>query len=201
MTIAGTDTTGLSGWYTHTAALTDSFGNVTTVEVGRMNVGPKSNWTWEPSLVGVEALYTVRRLIGDVRQSDQLLTDQEILWAISEYSNEWLAAAECARNIYAGFSVQIDLVQGELKTNYSNRARAFKILAIDLETRGMSRGGVTAYVGGTSVTDKISNALDTDRVPPSFVIAWADNLIPESPVGHQTNAAMGLPDDQSGITP
>jgi hypothetical protein len=195
--ITSTDTSPLSGWYVHTAAVFGASNSKSTVTVGRMNVGIAPIWTWNPGSVGVDSLYTVRRLIGDVNQSDQLLSDQEIRWAISEYSNEWLAAAECARNISAGFSTQIDIVQGELKTNYSQRAKAFATLARDLEQRGFTRGGVTAYVGGISITDKQNQVADTDRVPPQFVLAMFDNTLPESPVGHQANVGLGASEDQS----
>jgi hypothetical protein len=199
VTILAADTAALSGWYMHTAALLGAGSSVTTVTVGRMQVGQAPNWTWDPGSVGVDSLYTVRQLIGDVKVSDQLQSDQQIRWALSIYSNEWLAGAECARNISAAFSTQIDVVQGELKTNYSQRAKAFRLLALDLEQRGYARGGATVYVGGTSIQDKTNNVENTDRVPPQFMIGMFDNLLPEAPVGHQANATLGQSDDQSGV--
>lgn len=198
LSLSSTDTAALDDWYIHTATVTDAAGNVTTCTVGRMQVGLPPNWTWSPSQVGLDDLYTVRSLIGDTRQADQLLSDQQIRWARSIYSNVWLAGAECCRMIAANFAVQVDTVQGELKTNYSMRRRAFQSLGIDLEQRGMARGGATAYMGGVSISDKFSVASDADRVQPQFVLGQWDNLLPEAPVGHQTGAADGgatpLPD-------
>lgn len=191
--LAPADTSPLSDWYIHQASITDASGNVTTVTIGRMNVGLPPNWTFVPSLVGVESLYTVRRLIGDVVQSDPLLSDQEVLWAIGQYTNEWLAAAECCRNISSFYARQVDLVEGQLKNNYSQRSKRYSQLAVELEQRGFTRSGAAPYVGGTSLTDKNNQVENTDRTPPQFVIGMFDNLLPESPVGHQTGAGQGLP--------
>jgi len=198
--LTSSDTQALSDWYQHIAVITDGNGYVTTVTIGRMQVGIKPNWTWVPSLVGVEPLYTVRNIIGDTVQSDQLLGDSVIEWAIEQYSNEWLAAAECARNIAIGFARQVDIGEGALKKNYSQRSKQYSRLAADLEQRGYSRGGAQAYAGGTSITDKENALANTDRVPPSFLIAMHDNLLPESPVGLQSDANLGAPQDLGALT-
>ena len=198
--ILTTDTLQLSDWYQHLASITDGNGNITTVAVGRMQVAIKPNWTWVPSLVGIEPLYTVRNIIGDTIQSDQLLTDQQIEWANEQYSNEWLAAAECARNIAIGFARQVDIGEGALKKNYSQRSKQYFRLAADLEQRGYARGGVQAYTGGTSIADKENSLANSDRVPPNFLIAMHDNLLPESPVGLQSDANLGAPQDMGALT-
>jgi hypothetical protein len=195
--ITSADTSsGLLGWYAHTASILAG-GITTTVEAGRFVINP-TDWTWNPGSVGVEQLYTVRQLIGDYVQSDQLLTDSQIRWALTRYSNEWQAAAECCRNIAANFARQVDIGEGPMKKNYSQRYKAFWSLGAQLHQIGMARGGVTAYVGGISVTDKVNVVSNTDRVSPNFVIAMHDNLLPEGPVGLQTNANLGVPTEQSG---
>jgi len=198
--LTATDTASLSDWYQHLATIFDGNNNPTTVTVGRMQVGIKPNWTWVPSLVGIEPLYTVRNIIGDTIQSDQLLSDQQITWANEQYSNEWLAAAECARNIAIGFARQVDIGEGALKKNYSQRSKQYFRLAADLEQRGYARGGVQAYTGGTSISDKENSLANTDRVPPNFLIAMHDNLLPESPVGLQSDANLGAPQDLGALT-
>jgi hypothetical protein len=198
--LTAADTAPLSGWYMHFATLTGVGPTITTVEVGRMMVGIAPSWTWDPGQVGVEPLYTVRHIIGDTTQSDQLLTDQQIKWAVNEYSNEWLSAAECCRNIAVNFARQVDIGEGPMRKNYSQKSRQYASLARDLEQRGFARGGVTAYVGGVSITDKTAQVTDSDRVPPQFVIAMHDNLLPESPVGLQTNANLGEPQNFGGVT-
>ena len=187
------DTTPLSGWYVHSAALLSSGGaNQTTCTVGRMQVGQAPNWTYNAAQVGTVPLYTVRHLIGDVVQSDQQLVDQEVLYAVGTYSNVYLASADCCRSVAARYARQVDTVQGELRTLYSARTKRYSAMAVDLEMRGMARGGATAYVGGISIMDKISYETDPDRVPPSFNVAMFDNWLPESPVGHQTQEGVNV---------
>jgi hypothetical protein len=202
VTLTTTDTSSLSGWYVHTAALLGAGSSKTTCTIGRMNVGQAPNWTYNAAQVGTVDLYTVRHLIGDVIVSDQQLNDQEILWTIGQYSNDWLAAAECCRNIAARYARQVDTVQAELRTLYSQRTKRYQSMAQDLEMRGMARGGVQAYVGGISISDKITNETDTDRVAPQFSIGMFDNWLPEAPVGHETQDGVGAAGDGGdGIVP
>lgn len=142
-----------------------------------------TNWTYDTSLYSTSTAsmgtMIVRRYIGDVLANDQQLQDVEINYAITEYSNYYLAAAECARWIAAQYSRKVDVVQGELKTNYSNQAKAYTERAIELEQRGMARGGgAMPYAGGISVEDKGQQIADPDRVTPQFNIGMDDNPLP-----------------------
>ncbi len=112
--------------------------------------------------------------------------NREIRTAISNYSNLYLAAAECARKIAARFARDVDTQQGELRTMYSSRRRAYQSIAIDLEQRGFSRITGTGYAGGISQSDKDARVQDEDRVQPQFNLAMMDNLLPIGPVGHET---------------
>lgn len=134
----------------------------------------------------------VRRLIGDVLSNDRQLSDNEIAFAVSQYSNLYLAAAEAARWIAMQYARQVDLVTGELKTNYSQRSRQYRTLAADLQNRGVARGGVIPYAGGLSVTDKQSQEDDPDRVVPNFNLGMTDNTLPTGIVGHEN---PGNPED------
>lgn len=146
-------------------------------------------WTYNVGLLltpsnPLSPLMQIRRLIGDVLLSDQQLQDEEIIWINSRYSNIYSAAAECCRDIAANFSRQVDLVQGELKNNYSRRAVAYMIMAKDLENRGLR--GVIPYAGGISNEDKFEQATDPDRVTPAFNVQEFDNLLPVGPAGNET---------------
>ncbi len=198
LTLTATDTLALAGWYMHYASITDGSGRTTTVTVGRMEVGSTPNWTFDDAAAATEQLYLVRAMIGDTKQSDQLVSDQLISIALGRYSTTENAAAECARFVEAMYSREVDLVQGQLKTNYSQKAVAYGKLAIRLDQRGYARGGVTAYVGGISIMDKANNILNTDRVSPQFNIGMFDNLLPESPVGHESG--VGQQAEQDFIT-
>lgn len=142
-----------------------------------------TNWSYDASLFSTSTAYTgtmiVRRYVGDVLINDQQLQDAEINYAISTYSNYFLAAAECARWISAQYSRKVDVVQGELKTNYSMQATAYAKRAIDLEQRGMVRaGGAMPYAGGIDVDDKGQQVADPSRVTPQFNIGMVDNPLP-----------------------
>lgn len=192
--ITKTDTSALSGFYLHKARLTDSAGDITSVTVGRMQVGLPPQWNYDASINEADAptINIVRRIVGDVLPGDKQLQDEEIKFAIATYSNIYLAAAECARWIMALYARKVDTVQGELHTLYSQQFKAYRALSIDLETRGMARGGGGAgYAGGISIADKAAQVADTDRVTPQFNLMMMDSEIPEPAVGNETPTSPG----------
>jgi hypothetical protein len=140
----------------------------------------------------------VRRLIGDVLPGDQQMQDEEINWILTQWSNIYLAAAECCRDIAAQFSRKVDTVQGELRTLYSAQQRAYAQRGAELQQLGMARGGVVPYAGGISIADKTNQVLDPDRVPPQYNIGMDDDLLPVGPVGNQT-PTPGNPDSEGGL--
>lgn len=155
-------------------------------------------WTYDNTLLSTSTanadVMVVRLMTGDRLPGNQKLYDAEILFNISQFANLYLAAAECCRNISLQYATQVDIVQGELKTNYSNMTKVFNDRAALLESRGMARGGAMPYAGGISVQDKENYVADTDRVVPNFNIGMQDNLSdPVSPVGNETpgNPAPG----------
>lgn len=157
-------------------------------------------WTYDPTQLGTgsatDTLMQVRLLIEDVKAADEQLQDQEIAWVINQFSNVYLAAAQCCRLLAARYSRDVDTVEGELRTLYSARQRAYAARGVEYQQFGMSRGGAVPYAGGTSITDKINQAENTDRVPPDFNRGMFDDLLPVSPVGNQT-PAPGNPDTSS----
>lgn len=187
--IIAADTTPLTGFYLHTASITDSLGAITTVTVGRMQVGQAPAWSYDPTALST-ALYQARMLIGDTMIGDQLLSDAEVNFCLSLYPNVYLGAAECARNIAMKFARQVDISQGELQTSYSQRSVRYGQIAKELESRGSARGGVALgiYAGGISVQDKIIQQQNPDRVRPQFNLGMWDNLlVPVPPVADPEN--------------
>lgn len=187
--ITHTDTAALTGYYLHTASITDASGNITTVTVGRMQVGQAPTWSYDPTILATSDLYQARFLIGDTLEGDQQLTDSEIQFCLDSYSNVYSGAAQAARNIASKYARKVDISQGELRTQYSQQARNYRALAIELETRGQARGGVLlgVYAGGISVEDKRTQEQDADRVTPQFNLNMDVNLmVPVPPVGNET---------------
>jgi hypothetical protein len=145
-------------------------------------------WSYDVATLATSSKDQVRRMIGDVQTGQQQLQDEEVNLSISQFSNIYLAAAQCCRWIAAQYSRDVDTVQGELRTLYSVRQRAYAARAGELQTLGMSRGaGAMPYAGGISGTDKQAQVDDPDRVWPQFNIGMDENLIPlGAGAGNQT---------------
>ncbi len=148
-------------------------------------------WSYDVGLLATSPLHQVRRLIGDVLVGDQQLQDEEINWTLTRYSNIYGACAELCRDLATMLARQVDLVQGELKTNYSQRSKRYKQLADDFQERYLR--GALPVAGGISVADKQNVQADPDRVPPAFQREQFDDRLPVTSVGEQTQA-FSLPD-------
>lgn len=191
---AANTTTLADGTFYHVASIVAG-GAVTTVTVGRLMVN--AGWSYNPAKVSTVALFGVRLLIGDTIVDDPQLQDQEILFAISQRTDLYGAAAECAGYIAARFSRKVDTTSpGPISTRYSEQAKQYLALQSKLETSSKSRGGgAFIYAGGISISDKIDVLSDSDRVQPSFVIAMTDNTIPVAQVGNEN---LTLPAPSAG---
>ena len=109
----------------------------------------------------------VRFLVGDTNTADQLVTDEEITWALTE-GGVYYAAATVARSIAASFSRRVDFeVSKDLKVFYAKAAGNYNTLA-DKYAAKASRVSAMPYAGGISVSDKETQEADTDRVEPVF---------------------------------
>jgi hypothetical protein len=136
----------------------------------------------------VGELYQVRRLLGDVLPSDWQMTDAEIRWFITQRTNVYGAAADCARGIAAQYSRKVDVTSpGEIRTAYGSQASKYLKLATTLDAQSINRGaGAIAYAGGISVADKVTVKQNSDRVQPSFNIGLQDAMLPVPQVGNET---------------
>lgn len=184
VTILAADTAAMSGFYFHAATLTDASGEVTTVSAGRMQVGVKPLWTFDPNSILTVPLYFVRDLIGDTLNNDQLLTDAQVEASISTWPGSmYLAAADCCRKIAAKCAREVDTLQGELRIAYSSKTKRYSQLAVDMMALAAMQSPPVGFAGGISKAQKTDSEQDTDRVPPQFVIGMTDNLIPFGELG------------------
>jgi hypothetical protein len=183
--LSKTDTAALTGFYLHTAAITDGSGNVTTVTLGRLQVGTMPLWSYsgDPTTSNKDA---IRFLIGDTIYSDPQLQDPEINFAYTTRGNIWGAAAMLCRALAAQLSRQADVVDQNLRNAYSQRARAYMIRASDYEVQAAIRSGAMPYAGGISIADKQQQEQDTDRVAPQFQLGMDDNFLPVGPAGNES---------------
>lgn len=106
----------------------------------------------------------VRYLVGDTQSNDQLTTDEEIAWALSQNSdNTHQAAAWVAKSISAYFARLAESTEiGPIKIQYGKRAETYEKKAIDLENRASTQfTSIDIYAGGISQSDK--DSLDQDN--------------------------------------
>lgn len=133
-------------------------------------------WTYDgnPAAVPRDA---VRFLCGDTDTTDQLVTDEEIAWLLTENPNVYSAAAEACRAIAAKFSRYADKTVGEISESWSQKSEAYDARADDLDAKAAVLARPS--FGGLSISEKESLDQDTDAVQPSFRIGDWDH--PEVP--------------------
>lgn len=148
-------------------------------------------WSYSASDLATSAKDQVRLLIGDTYTGDQQMQDEEIAFYLTQRSSAYGAAAECCRTLQARFSRSVDISAGDTKTMYSQMAKAYGIKAAEFEAKAASTGAGIPYAGGISVTDKLAQQSDGDRVPPQFNIGMEDNLLPVPPDGNVTPVSSG----------
>lgn len=183
------DTQNLTGNYIHQAIVTDSVGNVSTVELGMMAVGRMPAWTYsgDPCLSKKDA---VRFYIGDTDPNAPQLTDPEILYQLTIYNNPMLAASVCARALATKYARKVNKRVGDLSINYSDIGKQYAALADELESRGETFG-ILPYSGGTSVQDIINVDLNCNRPKPPFTLDQFQNWT--GPYGQQWGWGFGQP--------
>jgi hypothetical protein len=108
----------------------------------------------------------VRFLIGDTKDCDQIIQDEEIEYLLDLEGSVFRAAAMACETIAAQFSRLADEKVGDISVSLSQKADAYLKLAKKLRNR--SSGIVFPYAGGISQTDKDTQEQDEDRVPGIF---------------------------------
>ncbi len=142
-------------------------------------------WSYATAQLATSKLMQVRFLIGDTQPSDPLVQDEEVAFALSQRTSPYGAAAILCRAISARLSREADTVDKDLRTTLSARATAYARRAADYEAQANIFGGATPYAGGVSISDKVINERNTDRVQPQFTIDMDDNYLPVAPVGNE----------------
>jgi hypothetical protein len=126
------------------------------------------SYTGDPSS---SAKDEVRFLSGCTNTDRQLVSDEEINYALSQYSEPNLAAALVLRALAALFSRETDYREGDISVADSKQAKAFLDMANELDPSGITTNAAVLALpsfGGLSKTDKETLASDTDAVQPSF---------------------------------
>jgi hypothetical protein len=122
---------------------------------------------------------TVRLLVGDTDTSDQLVQNEEITFALAQVGdNVYYAGSWVCKAIAAKFSRMVTTtLDGALSANYSDRAKQYQQLSLQIEAQGKKTSGKSlgVYGGGISVTAVAAVREDSDRIKPAFTIDQFDN--------------------------
>jgi len=117
----------------------------------------------------------VRFLIGDTDNTDQIVTDEEITYAIAQESNNTLAAIRVVRAVIGKYAKKVDKAVGDLKISSSQMVEHYKDLLLYLEEQRLHADPPMPFAGGISISQKDTVEADSDRVEPSFTKGMHDN--------------------------
>lgn len=120
----------------------------------------------------------VRFLVGDTDTNDQLVTDEEIAFALSEASNaKYSAAVIVCEALIGKFARLADTSIESVKVSYSQRADGYKNLLNQLKLKAQTESGAfgAPKVGGVRDSEISAAREDTDRVTPIFEDGMFDN--------------------------
>jgi len=135
------------------------------------------SWTYSGDPSGSDR-DEVRFLVGDTDTSDQQLSDEEIAYLLTEYTNPRVAAVAAVKAIIAKYARLVTKEVGDLRLQYSDRLANYKNLLVTLE-KETAFSTVVPYAGGISKSDKDSVRDDSDRVKPSFAIDMHERYSPD----------------------
>jgi hypothetical protein len=155
------------------------------------------SWSYDPNTLNTTTsagrINTVRLLVGDTDTTDQLVQNEEITFALSQTGdNVYYAAVWTCRAIAAKFSRMVTTtLDGALSANYSDKAKQYNQLAIQIEVQGKKTSGKALGVSAGGISVSGMNVVNStfDRVKPAFGINQFDNpeagdqYIPDEPNG------------------
>lgn len=147
------------------------------------------SWSYNTALTATKD--QVRFTIGDTDTNAQLLSDEEITWAISVEMNMWGASARCCESIARNFQRKADIRMGRGGTmlTYSKAAAQYMEMAKDLRKRAIALN--SPWAGGRQISDKTSLAADDTLVQPIFSKTMQDNPLVGGEGNNDTTANYG----------
>lgn len=126
-------------------------------------------WTYsgDPSNNDKDA---VRFLIFDTDVSDQLLTDEEILYLLSVETTVIRAAYRAATALAAKFARLVNESVGSISVSCGEKYKNYLALCKKLKAQYQMDAAFSAapYAGGISCDDKYTTRQNTDRIQPAF---------------------------------
>lgn len=132
-------------------------------------------WSYDPTDLNTTTasgrLNTVRLLIGDTNSVDPQSQNEEIMFALSENSdNTYYAGAWVCRTLASKFARMVTTqLDGALSADYSDLMQHYQQLADSLEYQGKTSGAALGVrAGGISKTAVEAVRANTDRIEGSF---------------------------------
>jgi hypothetical protein len=121
-------------------------------------------WTYDNSKLNTTSAYgrlnTVRLLVGDTDDTDQQVQNEEITFALSQCDdNVYLTGAWIARILASKYTRLVDTqLDGVLESKYSDIAKQYSKLAIQLESTAKRNSGASLGVsaGGLDIAASFS---------------------------------------------
>ena len=107
-------------------------------------------------------LNAVRFLVGDTDTTDQLISNEEITYFVTEFANARRAASEAARAIAAKYARLMSRSIGGLSADFSAKYRQYLELADNLLTKEEMKP-VALFISGYTKSQKEIVELDSDR--------------------------------------
>jgi len=118
----------------------------------------------------------VRFYVGDTDSSDQLLTDEEITFALDEAGGGIRTAASiCADQLAARYSRLADLTEGQLSIKYSQRVKQYQTISQNVGNASRTSFLAMPTAGAVFTADKEATETDDSLVKPSFRMDTLDN--------------------------
>lgn len=154
------------------------------------------SWSYNPADLGTTTssgrLNSTRLLIGDTDTNEQIMQDEEIIFALAQTNNNVYYAGSWACHMIASkYSRLVDLkIEGSL-SRYSELAKQYITMSDHLNDLGKRTNGKSLGVsaGGISIADMTVVQQNTDNVDPAFAVQQFDNK----------RAGMYTPDYFNGI--
>ena len=113
-------------------------------------------------------LDAVRREIGDTNTNDQLLSNEEVNFALDQEGDSITAAsARCCEWLMREFAKQADKTIGQLNITLSQKSIRYEAMATKLRKKGI-KSALAPYAGGLSETERDIDEADTNLVQPIF---------------------------------
>jgi len=140
------------------------------------------SWSYDPADLGTTTtsgrLNSVRLLIGDTDTNDQIMQNEEIVFALAQTNNNVYYAGSWACHMIASkYSRLVDLKIEGSSSRYSELAKQYITMSDHLNDLGKRTNGKSLGVsaGGISVSDMTVVSQNDDNVEPSFRVQQFDN--------------------------